>query len=228
MVVAVDPTSLDPVSFGYAGLIVDWGGVLTENLKDAVNRWAVADDIDIDAYVAIMRSWLGEDGEIEARLNPIHALERGEMQVPHFESRLAEELTLRSGRPVVEQGLLARMFSAFEHSHDMNGLVRRARAAGIRTALLSNSWGEHYPRDLWQDMFDVTVISGEVGMRKPEERIFTHTLELLDLPPTECVFVDDLPHNIRAGAELGLTGVLHTSFAQSQIELSALFGVDLS
>ena len=77
-------------------------------------------------------------------------------------------------------------------------------------------------------MFDVTVISGEVGMRKPEERIFTHTLELLDLPPTECVFVDDLPHNIRAGAELGLTGVLHTSFAQSQIELSALFGVDLS
>ena len=228
MVVAVDPTSLDPVSFGYAGLIVDWGGVLTENLKDAVNRWAVADDIDIDAYVAIMRSWLGEDGEIEARLNPIHALERGEMQVPHFESRLAEELTLRSGRPVVEQGLLARMFSAFEHSHDMNGLVRRARAAGIRTALLSNSWGEHYPRDLWQDMFDVTVISGEVGMRKPEERIFTHTLELLDLPPTECVFVDDLPHNIRAGAELGLTGVLHTSFAQSQIELSALLGVDLS
>jgi len=228
MVAAVDPTSLDPVSFGYAGLIVDWGGVLTENLKDAVNRWAVADDIDIDAYVAIMRSWLGEDGEIEARLNPIHALERGEMQVPHFESRLAEELTLRSGRPVVEQGLLARMFSAFEHSHDMNGLVRRARAAGIRTALLSNSWGEHYPRDLWQDMFDVTVISGEVGMRKPEERIFTHTLELLDLPPTECVFVDDLPHNIRAGAELGLTGVLHTSFAQSQIELSALFGVDLS
>lgn len=228
MVVAVGPTSLDPVSFGYAGLIVDWGGVLTENLKDAVNRWAVADDIDIDAYVAIMRSWLGEDGEIEARLNPIHALERGEMQVPHFESRLAEELTLRSGRPVVEQGLLARMFSAFEHSHDMNGLVRRARAAGIRTALLSNSWGEHYPRDLWQDMFDVTVISGEVGMRKPEERIFTHTLELLDLLPTECVFVDDLPHNIRAGAELGLTGVLHTSFAQSQIELSALFGVDLS
>ncbi|MHC8496746.1 MAG: hypothetical protein ACYYNF_07165, partial [Actinomycetes bacterium] len=63
MVVAVGPTSLDPVSFGYAGLIVDWGGVLTENLKDAVNRWAVADDIDIDAYVAIMRSWLGEDGE---------------------------------------------------------------------------------------------------------------------------------------------------------------------
>lgn len=228
MVVAPGPTSLDPVSFGYAGLIVDWGGVLTENLKDAVNRWAVADDIDIDAYVAIMRSWLGEEGEIEARLNPIHALERGEMQVPHFESRLAEELTLRSGRAVVEQGLLARMFSAFGHSHDMNGLVRRARAAGIRTALLSNSWGEHYPRDLWQDMFDVTVISGEVGMRKPEARIFTHTLELLDLPPTECVFVDDLPHNIRAGAELGLTGVLHTSFAQSQIELSALFGVDLA
>lgn len=213
---------------GFQGLIVDWGGVLTGNLREAVNRWAIADGIDTNAYAQIMRSWLGEEGEIEARLNPIHALERGEMEVPHFEERLAEELTLRSSRPVEANGLMQRMFDFFEHSHDMNGLVRRARNAGIRTALLSNSWGNNYPRDLWQDMFDVTVISGEVGMRKPEERIFTYTFELLDLPPTACVFVDDLPHNIRAGAQLGLAGVLHTSYEQTQAELDALFGIDLA
>ena len=55
-----------------------------------------------------------------------------------------------------------------EHAQDMSGLVRRARLAGVRTALLSNSWGDQYLRDGWQDMFDAVVISGEVGMRKPE------------------------------------------------------------
>ncbi len=219
------PLNSEPL---FEGLIVDWGGVLTGNLREAVNRWAVADDIDIDAYAQIMRSWLGEEGELEARLNPIHALERGEIEVPHFEERLADELTRRGKRPVAAQGLLQRMFDFFEHSHDMFGLVRRARGLGIRTALLSNSWGNSYPDDLWQDMFDVTVISGEVGMRKPEERIFRHTFDLLGLPPTSCVFVDDLEHNIRAGAQLGMVGVLHTSYEETRRELDVLFGIDLT
>ena len=59
----------------------------------------------------------------------------------------------------------------------MTGLVRRAKSAGIRTALLSNSWGNTYPDHLFDGMFDVVVISGEVGMRKPEERIFRYTLD---------------------------------------------------
>ena len=61
-------------------------------------------------------------------------------------------------------------------------------------------------------MFDAVVISGEVGMRKPEARIFEHTLELLGLPAAECVFVDDLPHNVAAAAGLGLVGVQHVSY----------------
>jgi HAD superfamily hydrolase (TIGR01509 family) len=129
---------------------------------------------------------------------------------------------------VVAEGFLARMFDEFEHAHDMNALVRRARESGIRTALLSNSWGDFYPRDLWDGMFDVVVISGEVGMRKPDAEIFQLTLGLMDLPASACVFVDDLPHNITAAADLGLVGVRHVTYEETLMELETLFGIDLA
>lgn len=212
----------------FSGLIVDWGGVLTTDINSSVRRWADRHAVDLPAYAEIMRGWLGPEAELEAVVNPIHALERGEIEVPHFEEMLAAELTRRTGSEVLAEGLLARMFDEFEHAHDMNALVRRAREAGISTALLSNSWGDFYPRDLWDGMFDVVVISGEVGMRKPEPEIFHHTLDLLDRRPEDCVFVDDLPHNVSAAASLGITGVHHESYDATLAELEALFGIDLT
>ncbi len=205
------------------GLIVDWGGVLTGDLRSAVEAWARTDGVDLDAYSAIVRDWFGEPLGIEARLNPIHALERGEMTVPDFEVRLAEALSARTGRRHGADGLLTRMFAQFEHAPEMSALVRRARAGGLRTGLLSNSWGNDYPRDGWDEMFDVVVISGEVGMRKPEPEIFRHVLDLIGLEAAECVFVDDLPHNVAAAVALGMVGVRHRSYDESLLELEVLF-----
>jgi len=210
------------------GLVVDWGGVLTGEMRTAVQSWAEADGVPLDSYVATMRDWMGEPYGVEARLNPIHALERGEITVPDFEARLAEALTTRTGRTFDADGLLARLFSHFEHAPDMSGLVRRARTAGLRTGLLSNSWGNDYPRDGWDEMFDVVVISGEVGMRKPEPGIFEHTLDLIGLPAEQTVFVDDLRHNIDAAVALGMVGVHHRTYEQTLLELEALFGIPLS
>ena len=209
------------------GLVADWGGVLTSGIGPSVKRWADKYGVDISAYGKVIGQWLGPEGELEAMINPIHALERGEIEVPHFEEMLARELTRRTGIEHDATDLLARMFEEFEHAHDMNGLVRRAREKGIRTALLSNSWGDFYPRDLWDGMFDVVVISGEVGMRKPDAGIFALTLDQLDLSAQECVFVDDLRHNIDAAAALGMVGVHHVSYEQTLQELEALFGADL-
>ena len=209
------------------GLVVDWGGVLTSGIGPSVKRWADKYGVDISAYGKVIGQWLGPEGELEAMVNPIHALERGEIEVPHFEEMLARELTRRTGVEHDATDLLARMFEEFEHAHDMNGLVRRARERGIRTALLSNSWGDFYPRDLWDGMFDVVVISGEVGMCKPDEGIFALTLDQLELPAQECVFVDDLRHNIDAAVALGMVGVHHLSYEQTLQELEALFGANL-
>jgi putative hydrolase of the HAD superfamily len=67
------------------------------------------------------------------------------------------------------------------------------------------------------------VISAEVGMRKPEPRIFYHAAELLNTSPDQCVFVDDLETNVKAAVSLGMTGVLHTDPASTAQRLTELF-----
>lgn len=217
-----------PEPQGRRGLVVDWGGVLTGDMRTAVARWAAADGVPLEVYGDVVRDWAGRRDLTGDTVSPIAALERGEITALDFETRLAESLATRTGRSVEAVGLLDRLFEHVERESDMVALVRRARAAGLRTALLSNSWGNDYPREGWDEMFDVVVISGEVGMRKPEPRIFEHTLLLLGLRPEECVFVDDLPLNVEAAAELGIIGVRHRTYAATLAELESLFGIELT
>jgi len=210
-----------------AGLIVDYGGVLTNALQDTMAAWTDSDGIDTAEFERAMKEWLGTSFGEEAHVNPVHALERGEMEVPHFEEELARRLRTRDGRPVEAAGLLTRMFAGFRSEPLMVGVLHRARAAGIRTALLSNSWGLDYPRDGWDDLFDAVVISGEVGMRKPEPGIFLLVAERLGIHPDRCVMVDDLGPNVRGAAAVGMVGVHHVDAQQTVSELEALFGLSL-
>jgi epoxide hydrolase-like predicted phosphatase len=204
-------------------LIVDWGGVLTSGLDDSMRSWCELDGIDYRAFREVMRSWLGA----EAVANPIHALERGEVEVPHFEEQLAAHLVTVDGQPVRAEGLLERMFAGFAHAPDMHDVVRRARGSGLKTGLLSNSWGNDYPREEWDALFDDVVISGEVGLRKPEREIFELAVTRLGVPAGACVFVDDLSPNVRGAVAAGMVGVLHVSVEQTRDELEALFGISL-
>jgi epoxide hydrolase-like predicted phosphatase len=233
------------------GLVVDWGGVLTASLDSAMAQWAATDGVDFEHFRSVMRSWVGtrraggEDAaasvlteravaDLEqapdagpAGTSPVHRLERGELPAREFEQALAEELA-RRGSPVEADGLLRRVLAGLEQlDPPMLDLVRRVHDAGIRTALLSNSWGDHYPEELWAGLFDAVVISGRVGMRKPDVRIFEHTAELLGLPPSACVMVDDLPHNVRGAVAAGMVAVRHSDYATTLTELEALFELDL-
>jgi putative hydrolase of the HAD superfamily len=209
------------------GVIIDWGGVVTGPLPNTIDAWLRAEQIDRDSYTTVMRSWVSAaygDGAD----NPVHALERGECTNEEFEAALAAQLTHVDGRPVVPDGLLARMFAAGTLENAMLDLIRALRQAGLRTALLSNSWGDDYRRDLFPELFDVVVISAEVGMRKPEERIFRHTAELLGLEPEECVFIDDVAANIAAAEAIGLIGVHHREPGPTALRLTELLGVPLA
>jgi putative hydrolase of the HAD superfamily len=194
----------------FGGVIADWGGVMTGPILTCVRAWLDAEDIDHDSYAAIMRPWLLAAYTPGQPESPVHALERGECGVAEFERRLAARLRRRDGGRVVAEGLLSRMFAASTRCEQMYGAIRAARVAGLRTGLLSNSWGDSdYPRHELAEMFDAVVISADVGMRKPEERIFLHAAALLELEPSECVFVDDVEANIIAAEAVGMTGVLH-------------------
>jgi putative hydrolase of the HAD superfamily len=71
------------------------------------------------------------------------------------------------------------------------------------------------------------VISGEVGMRKPEERIFLLAAQRLGLPPEQCVFIDDIQANVDAAEALGMAGVLHRDAAATTARLAGLLGLPL-
>jgi len=202
-------------------VITDWGGVLTSPLNEAVAAWLAADRIDAVRYKTVMRGWVSQayDG---GGVNPIHGLEDGTLAREEFERLLAAELLTVDGAPVVADGLIARMFAEFAPVEPMYEALRLARAAGTRTALLSNSWGNDYPRELFAELFDAVVISAEVGLRKPDEAIFRHAVGLLGLAPADCVFIDDIEHNIAAAETIGMRGIHHTDPAATIDALRAL------
>ena len=211
------------------GVITDWGGVMSTPILPAVQAWIKADGIDWESYRAVMRPWVIEAYATDGTPNPVHALERGECTIAEFEAILAARLLRLDGGPVAPEGLLSRMFKAMLPVPSMYDTIRALRTAGLRTALLSNSWGcEEYPRADFPWLFDAVVLSGEVGMRKPEPTIFRHAAQTLGLPPRQCVFIDDMPANVAAAQALGMTAVLHTETVSTARALQDLLGIPLA
>lgn len=223
-----EPSKQPPAGSG-AGLravIADWGGVFTNPIVDTVNAWLAADLIDRDAYRTVMRGWVTQAYDGDAAGSWIHQLERGDCDPAEFEQALAAQLVRTDGAQVPHAGLLSRMFAGTLIVPAMYDLMRSVRKAGFRTCLLSNSWGHGgYPREDFPELFDAWVISSEVRMRKPEERIFRHAADLLGLRPQQCVFIDDMEANIEAAGAIGMVGVLHREPAQTAASVGRLLGL---
>lgn len=209
---------------GLRCLIVDYGGVMTNPVQEIFSAWADADGLERAEIKAVLASMLGED----AVDGPLHGLERGEVSVAEFEQRLAAGLRRADGGEVAAAGLLTRAFAKMRVAPGMVTVVQRAKDQGMRTGLLSNSWGLDYDRTGWGDLFDSLVISGEVGLRKPEPAIYRLAAERLAAQPEECVFVDDLAANVRGAAAVGMVGVHHRSLEDTIEELETLLGIQLA
>ncbi|MFI9007506.1 HAD-IA family hydrolase [Actinosynnema sp. NPDC053489] len=105
--------------------------------------------------------------------------------------------------------------------------TRQARHRGVLTAMLSNADFLWRPPAGWEDLFDVVITSGEVGLAKPDRRIYLLAAERLGLPADQCVFVDDLAVNVRGAAEAGMVGVHHQSVSATLEELEILLQIPL-
>jgi putative hydrolase of the HAD superfamily len=156
-------------------------------------------------------------------------LERGELELEDFESWLAKELSGGATRTVQAAGLKERIFRGMEPDPRMVDAVRAIKDAGVRTALLSNSWGATgYERERFPDLFDAVVISAEVGMRKPEPDIYLLAASRVAVPAPECVFVDDLLANVEGAQAVGMQAFVHRNADFTIPKLGLLFGVSLS
>ncbi|HLB20671.1 MAG TPA: HAD family phosphatase [Solirubrobacteraceae bacterium] len=197
------------------GLLIDWGGVLTSNLFDSFRDYCVRVDIDAQSLRGRFRS----DSSFRELLI---SLEKGELQEQEFERRLAALLGVES------DGLIDGLFAGVRPDAAMVEAVRRARAGGVRTALVSNSWGVHrYPHDMFDELFDGVVISAEEGTRKPSRRMYELGAQRAGVAPEQAVYVDDLPFNLKPAEELGMVTIHHTSAEQTIPELEALLGLAL-
>ncbi|HEX6261777.1 MAG TPA: HAD family phosphatase [Actinomycetota bacterium] len=206
------------------GLLIDFGGVLTTPLGDALRRWCEREGVDADR----LRELLQSSYPVTDPDSIVIQVETGRMPPEEFERRLAEVFSEGLHRPLEPDGLLERMGEAIELEPRMIDAVRIAHAAGVRTALISNSWGLHYyPHDLLAELFDEILISGQVGLRKPEDEIYLLAARGLGLEPPECVFVDDVEINLHTAERLGMRTLLHEEPERTIVELEALLGVPL-
>ena len=200
----------------HRGLLVDFGGVLTTDVFASFRAFCEAEGL----LPETVRDRFMKDPLARELLAD---LETGRLTEEEFEPKFAAVLEIED-----PTGLIDRLFAGMQPDEDMVDAVRAAKRAGVRTGLISNSWGKgRYDRGAFPELFDGVVISGEVGIRKPDPEIYRQGAEAVGLPPEQCVFVDDLRGNLKPARELGMATVHHTRAAETIAELERLLGVAL-
>jgi putative hydrolase of the HAD superfamily len=188
-----------PVSCAIQAVLFDFSGVLTTSPWPSITTAAGGD-------LAFLTGPYHEDTD-----HPWHRLERGEITVEEWVIAV-QAAAVDAGR-TLDLTPMEGLLTALDVHDDVVDHIRRLRADGYRTALVTNNvregadgWRAMIPVD---ELFDVVVDSSSVGMRKPNPAIFTHTLDLLGgVAPERAVFLDDVETNL-AGARLaGLHTIL--------------------
>ena len=215
----------------YRGLIVDYGGVLTTSMSVSFGAFCVAAGVSPERLKDVLAAAYSVAGEASVPADDLHDLvagvETGRIEPEEFDRRLAAALSIGLDRPIEPANLTTRLFAELRPDERMRRVVRSARSKGVRTALISNTWGVTPPADV-EGMFDTVVLSGREGMRKPQPEIYLLAARRLDVEPEGCVFVDDVPLNVEGARAVGMAGVLHKDAAITVPKLEELLGVSLA
>jgi glucose-1-phosphatase len=193
-------------------VIFDLGGVLVRT-EDQSPRHALAERLGISRgqmYYLVFDSPSAQQAS------------RGELTVSQHWEAVRQAL----GLPEAEIDRLSQEFWIGDRlDADLVAYIRSLRPR-YQTALLSNAWDDlrGYLNGRWgiADAFNELVISAEVGVTKPDPRIYHLVLERLGVQPGEAVFVDDFKENIDAARALGIHAVHFQSCQQALAELASL------
>jgi len=197
-------------------VVFDIGGVLEITPRTGWEaRWEGRLQLEPGGLVEQLRSvWLDGDvgtiteEEIEKRTGEILGLDQA--QLDEFMNDLWDEYL---GTLNIE---LATYFAALRPRY--------------QTAIISNSFvgarekeQEHYG---FSDICDLIVYSHEVGIKKPNPRIFELACERLGIEPSEMVFLDDFEEAVKTARQLGIHGIIFRDNAQAIADIEALLMVD--
>jgi putative hydrolase of the HAD superfamily len=215
----------------YEALLVDYGGVLTSPISASFAEFCLATGVSPERLRLVLAvAYRGDpgDGELSEGLEDlVPAVETGRMSVEEFNDRLAAILSEGLARPVEGIDLTTRLFGGAAKDERMIDVVRTARINGIRTALVSNTWGIRETPPWYDDVFDAVLLSGQEGLRKPEPEIFRLAARRVGAQPTACVFVDDIAANVEGARAVGMTGVVHRHADITIPKLEELLGISL-
>lgn len=161
--------------------------------------------------------------------HPWHRLERGEIDFMSARSEIME-LAREGGFEADPIEIFVRMGESGGIREDVVDLARRVKGLGFQSAIVTNNAREF--RERWVSSVPILEIcheivdSSEIGIRKPDPRIFAHALERLgDIDPGRAIFVDDFAGNVEAAAALGIESVLVTDdYAEAIRAIEALIG----
>lgn len=135
--------------------------------------------------------------------------ERGEISDEDFARQLSDEMGLSLSFEQFAEGWQA-VFVALHP--EVIAIMQKLRAEGHRVVVLSNTnrlhcnyWPQHYPEVA--AAADHMYLSQDLGMRKPEARIYQHVLSAENIPAEQAVFFDDVEANIVAARIEGITGI---------------------
>lgn len=199
----------------FAGLILDFAGVLTTNMVEVIELFEAREHLRPGSFLA---SWASAEGQELYR-----QLELGTISQHAWNEGFAALLGT-SG-----DNLMGRLLYFLDPAHDVLKVARLARAAGVRTAVLSNSLGhdpfDPYARYNLPGLFDVVVLSDECGLRKPDRAIYQLTLDRLSLTAASCVFADDTEANLETAEVMGMKVVHAVDEHETAASLRGLLGL---
>jgi epoxide hydrolase-like predicted phosphatase len=201
----------------------DYGGVFSGSPFGAMAGVARGLGIDPARYLGIVFGPYDSDTD-----HPWHRLERGEIALEIARAEIIE-LGRREGIDADPFHLFGAMSSSGGPRAEVVDFARGIKASGLRTALVTNNavefrvwWRRSIPLD---ELFHVVVDSSEVGLRKPDPRIFELALEQLGVEAARAVFLDDYAGNVAAARRVGMRGlVVGDDYRAALAELAALVG----
>ena len=204
-------------------VIFDFGGVLVTSPFDVMGRAGKASGLDEGVMLELLMGDYAADDD-----HPWHRLERGEITFAEYATDLQQRAS--SAGIDLSKGS-AGIYERLEVHPEVVDRVRALRHDGYATALLTNNvkefgeaWRALVPLD---ELFDVVVDSCEVGMRKPNPRIYEHTLrELGGVAPAASVFLDDAEGNVEAARKVGMQAILVRQPADALAELDTILRRD--
>lgn len=144
------------------------------------------------------------------KLKLVQSFDRGDVSPAEFKERVCSALGLS-----LSYNEFYEIFNdVFSLMPENAAILRRLKAAGFKTILLSNTDPERYGflRRAFPELqvFDATVLSFDVKLLKPEPDIYREAVRRAGAAPEECVFIDDMAVNIEASRALGIPSIHYT------------------